>query len=402
MAASTEKTLLAQVYSPAGTFIKTWSEITFRGFTAQLNSGPGECIVTRAVPFDYDGGDLREGNEVRLTVTDRDTRDFTDEGEFNVGTIYRGYISLIEREIDAQSEVVTVHLLGYYTLLSLDVLKNGSQTTLYSKSTTGLSTTSGDLNPTDVGLMARAVIDRFNAETTSSRISYEAADVPNTGTNATYIFEQKTYREAIDKLKELAPENVYWYVDEIGRFSFKEIPATPTHTFIFGRHFTRVRVERSLETVRNVLLLWDGASTYKSYTDTGSIALYGRRVARINDFGSSNVNAMAALAAKFLAENKEPGSKLICTILDNNNVRDMGYDIESIRPGDTCRLLGFSSELSDIFRDNMLITRVNYTLEAVEIEVELVKSGLLDVQARQSREISDISSGGLGIPTTYS
>jgi hypothetical protein len=402
MSASTEKTLLAQVHSPGGTFIKTWNDITFGGFTAQLNSGPGECVITRAVPFDYDGSDLREGNEVLLTVGDRDTLESADPGEVNVTTIYRGYISLIERQIDARSEVVVVHLLGYYTLLALDVLKSGAQTTLYSEATAGLSTTSGDLEPADIGRIARAVIDRFNAETTPPRISYEAADVPNTGTNATYIFEQKTYREAIDKLKELAPQNVYWYVDENGRFSFKETPATPTHTFIFGRHFTRVRTERSLETVRNVLLLWDGDATYKSYTDPGSIALYGRRVARVNDFGASDDDAGDALAAKFLAENKEPGSKLICTILDNNNERDMGYDIESIRPGDTCRLLGFSSELSDIFRDNMLITQVNYTLETVEIEVELVKSGLLDVQARQSREISDIGSGGLGIPTTYS
>ncbi len=82
-------------------------------------------------------------------------------------------------------------------------------------------------------------------------------------------------------------------------------------------------------------------------------------------------------------------------------VQATGTDIEDIHPGDTCRFLGFSSNLSDIFRDNMLITRVSYTLDSVEIEVELNKSGLLDVQARQGRAISDIGNGGLGIPESY-
>ena len=53
-------------------------------------------------------------------------------------------------------------------------------------------------------------------------------------------------------------------------------------------------------------------------------------------------------------------------------------------------------------RDNMLITRVRYALDSVEIEVELTKSGLVDVQARQSRDIADTGSGGLGVPATYS
>jgi hypothetical protein len=399
------KTLLARVSLPSGVFSTVWNNITFQGFTKQLNGGPGECVIAYAVPFDYDGADLREGNDVELIVSDSDTAAIStafDNGSFNTRTIYRGYISLIERLSDGSAETVTVHILGYYTLLALDVLKNGSQTTLYSKSTDGMTTVSGDLGAADIGLLFRAVVDRFIAETGSTRIFYGPDDIPNTGTSATYIFQQKTYRDAIDKLKSLAPTNVYWYVDETGRISFKAVSSAPTHRFIIGRHFTSVDVQRSLETVRNSVLIWNGDAIYKHYEDAASIALYGRRTECLNDYGISDTNAADAAGAKFLAENKDAAVTLTCTIIDNNNDAGLGYDIESIQPGDTCAFLGFSSNLSDIFRDNMIITEVAYNLDSVQIKVELVKSGLVDQQTSQAQDINDIATGGLGIAESYS
>ena len=154
----TEKTLLARVYLPSGLFLQTWEVASFRGFTKQLNGGCSECVIQCAVPFDYDGADLREGNQVDLVISDGDTvAAIEEDGTFNTRLIYRGYISLIERDMDGSSETVTAHLLGFYTLLSIDVLKSSAQTTLYSKPTVGLTTTQGDLAAADIGLMARTV-----------------------------------------------------------------------------------------------------------------------------------------------------------------------------------------------------------------------------------------------------
>jgi hypothetical protein len=302
-----------------------------------------------------------------------------------------------------------VHILGYNTLLALDVLKDASQTTLYSQDVTDawLTTAAGDLDATDIAGMAKAVLDRFTAENGSTRITYDPDEVPDTGVEVAYTFTQKTYREAIDILKSFAPENVYWYIDETGRFSFKPAPTTPTHTFIFGRHLSKIRVERSLEKVRNVALIFNGSygsAVYKGYTDAASIASFGRRVERISDNGIEGAtadDAMDARAAKFLAENKNSSVTLVATIIDNANGDYIGMDIEDINPGDTCRFVGFSSTMSDIFQDNMLITEVNYTLDSVQVRVELVKSGLLDIQQKQGRQINDINNGGLGIPESY-
>lgn len=401
------KQLLAKVSGPSGGYLKTWANINFQSFTKTLNGGAGECVITYAVNFDYNGQDLAENNDVELWISDADTLADTSQDHLafaNAKLIYKGYISLIERDIDGSSETVTVHILGYYTRLDLDILKSTTQTTLYSINTgTGLTTTSGSNAAGDIGLMVRGVMARFNAET-STKLTYDTTSVPNTGTTAKYIFTQMTYREALDALKGMAPTNVYWYVDATGKLSFKAVPTTPTYTFIFGRHFTKAHVERSLEKVRNVALIYSGTSggTYKHYEDLPSIALYGRRTERITSRGIAASGAADAMGAKFLAENKDAALVLKATIFDNNNTQALGADIEAIEPGHTCSIVGYSSNVSNIFQDNMIITQVTYRLDSVDITVELVKSNLFDNAALQDTAIDNINSQGSSIPDTYS
>ena len=201
--------------------------------------GLGSASWNTACPLIMTPTTSKKAMTWKFCIADRETTGDNQHDNLSARIVYKGYISLIERAVSGTSESVTVHLLGYYTRLALDVLKNSAQTTLYSHNTTGLTTTSGSMAAADIGLMVRAVIDRYRAETTDPKIFYVGTtDIPNTGTTATYAFEQKTYREALDKLKDMAPADVYWYVNEAGRLTFKAIPSTPTHTFIFGKHFS--------------------------------------------------------------------------------------------------------------------------------------------------------------------
>lgn len=394
------KSVVARVSLSNGQYLTDWVDIDFKGFSKALDGGPGECVFSLGVAFDYSSNDLAVGNDVEIIVSDADTLANSVYG-LGARIVYKGYISLVERDVNGSREGVTVHLLGYYTLLGLDTLKNGTQTTLYT-AVAGLTTASGSQAAADIGLIMRSVIDRYRAENSSPKLFYSGtSDIPDTGATVTYTFQRKTYREAFDTLKSLAPANIYWYVDESGRVTFKTKPTTPTHTFVFGKHFTAVHVEESFEKVRNFLLVWNGATIHNHYQDDASIASYGRRAELINDYGIANTNAADQIGAKFLAENKQPEIKVVCAVTDNADGKK-GYDIESIQPGDTCTFLGFSSSLADTFRDNMLITKVDYTLDKAVIEVEIVRSGLLDLLARQSRGLSDINSGGLGVPATYS
>jgi hypothetical protein len=126
--------------------------------------------------------------------------------------------------------------------------------------------------------------------------------------------------------------------------------------------------------------------------DATSIAQYGRRIEATNNYGVADTDAADQLGSKCFAESKEPEIKVTCTIIDNAD-GEKGYDIESIQPGETCRFVGYNSGLSNIFRDNMLITNVTYSLNQAIIDVEIIHAGLLDVQSKQGQSIADISSG---------
>lgn len=398
-----KKQIIINIHTSSGEFINTWTDATFEAFQKEINGGPGECVIRLGKEFDYGERDLKEGNEVEIRISDKDTvADITEGTKSRI--IYRGYMSMIEREANGNGEGITVHLLGYYTLLALDFLKNGAQTTLYTDVAAGLAVAAPS-NNADIGLVMRAIIDRYRAETSNPRISYDSADIPDTGTVGSYSFERMTYREAMDKAKEMSPIGNFYYVDERGLVKFGAKPSTPTHKFIFGRHFAKINLQRSIEKIRNFLLLWNGETgagvVYKHYQDDESIALYGRRAHATNDYGIDNVAAADLIGDKFINESKDPEAKVICEILDNNGDDDMGYDIESIQPGDTCSFYGFDPFLAEIFKDNMLITKVRYSLDKAVIEVEITKSGLIDFQEIQRRKIAELSAGGLSIPVTY-
>lgn len=394
-----KKSIIAIVTNSAGAYTKVWDTFSFSGFDKQIYGGLGECVLTLPYRFDYSGSDLVLGNTVELRISDEDTV------TTGARTIYRGYISLIEREIDGSIEQTRVHLLGDYTLLSLDFLKNSSHTTLYTTAT-GLSQTSADNASGDVGVIARDVIRLYRSATGSgARIGYSLGSIPENGNNAKYIFQQSTYRDALDKLVSMATVGTYWYIGEDGVVKFMTPSTTPVHKFIQGRHFSKIHIEQSLETSRNVLLVWNGktggSSVYKHYEDAASQLRYGRRADAANEYGIVDTGSADNLGARYLGRRKNPDLKVTCTILDNNE-NEYGYDIESIQPGDTCTFYGFSDDAGILFQDNMIITQVQYSLESVQIIVEFVNSALISVQNQQSTEIADLSTGGINIPESYS
>ncbi len=398
-----KKNVLIKVYDNGGTFLTTWKDAKFEQFTKEINGGLGECIIEFGKVFDYSGSDLQVGNNIEIIISDSDTVGVLDGYKI----IYSGYISMINPWIKGNDEGVTVHILGHYTKLALDVLKNGTQTTLYSDSSAGLTTSSpGSL--ADVGLIMRGIITRYRAETTNPKINYDTLTIPLSSTNGTYKFEMKTYREAMDKVKSIAPSNWYYYINEVGMVYFKSKPTTATHKFIFGKHFSSINVEYGIEKVRNVMLFWnkkgDAASVYKSYTDSNSISLYGRRVEKYFDSAVTSTTESGLISTKFLAENKNPDAKVICEIVDNNEDSNKGYDIESINPGDTCSFFGFDSSFSSILKENMIISRIVYSLNKVELTIENILSSLVDLQADNSKAIDDINATSVvsGSPTIYS
>ncbi len=389
------KQILIKASQSDGTFIRTLTEANLRSFTKNINGGLGECIIDFGVKFDYAQPELVLGNHIDILVGD--TESIADTNE-SYRRIYSGYISLIEPFVEEREKVV-IHCLGHYTKLNLDILKSGLTTTMNTNATTGVGT--GAVAASDIGLVMRGIIDRYVAETTNPQLNYTPGSIPDISTNMQFSFEQQTYREAMDKVRAVAPADYYFYVDEDGEVTFRAKSTSADHNFTFGRDMSLVRVSRSMEKIRNVILIWDGqpAGIYRAYEDADSIVTYGRRIERLNDFGIQVEATADEIGTAFILENKDPDIKVIVEILDSNNENGLGFDIEDINPGNTCSFFNFNADQSDIFRENMLITKVTYTPEKAIVTVERFRSSVVDLLERSDRGLGKLFTNGT--PAAY-
>jgi hypothetical protein len=382
-----KKQLFVDVYDPAtGLKITSWLTANLNQFTKNINSGLSECILELPYNFDYAGADIAEGNEVKISISDNDT------GGGVQRLIYWGYISMIEGMISDRQETMKVHLLGFQTMLALDIVRNSLDTTI-------------TFTAVDIGTIIRTIIDYFKIANPLSKLSYTALTIPTVGQVITYTLYRTFYQDALDRVRAVAPPNYYFYIDENNVVNFKAKPTTPTHTFVLGKHFTSVQAQRGVEKIRNSLLLWNGliggSQIYKRYEDAGSIALYGRRTKIVDDNGVGNIATANMLAANFLTENKDPEIVLTVEIIDNTeNTDGKGYDIESIQPGDTCSFIGFSEAFASRYLSaNMLITSVVYTLDKVTLTIDPRNLGIVDWQDQTAKNALQNKSDDT--PVTY-
>ena len=108
-----------------------------------MNAGPSECVILIDEMFEYTGVDLQLGNEVEVRIADADSTSQT-AGSSAVGmsqsgtrTVFRGYISLIENNVEGQKEESRCASPWLLYPLGTDYLKSSAATTLYSHSRTG-------------------------------------------------------------------------------------------------------------------------------------------------------------------------------------------------------------------------------------------------------------------------
>ena len=337
------KQVFVDVYDAAtGSLLKTWSDkVNISEFSKDTNGGLGECIIELGEAIDYAGTELAVGNRVKVRVADNDVAAGT------TLTVYDGYISSMEPYVGDRREGITIHVLGYHTRFAMDVLKNGLTTTI-------------SYSAQDVGTIMRDIISKFLAVNTTVPITYDETSIPNSGTTVTYSFERRTYAEAIEALRRIAPQDYIFYIGADGVVMFSQKPVTPAHSFILGKHFSSIHIRTGIEKVKNVIIIWNGEKVtsivYRGYEDTASVAAYGRRVELVNDYGISDAATADKFASRFLGENKDPEVVVEVEIMDNTEDATKGYDIENIEPGDTCKFIGFPVDfVSRYLGDNMLI-----------------------------------------------
>ncbi|MCK9599689.1 MAG: hypothetical protein M0R06_11660 [Sphaerochaeta sp.] len=393
------KTVTVKTYSPAGVFLGVLLGAQVGDVSMSLDGGVGECVIGVPAPFGADGQAWAEGNRVELSVGDADTASDASPEPGAAVVVFSGTITRVLRETGSSGSRVTVGALGDQHLLGCDILRVGAQTTLYSKATDGLTVTSGDQSAADIGEMARAVLDAYLVANPTSRLHYLPGDVPDVGVSATYTFEAMSVRDALDALKGMAA-GVHWFVDASGRVTFGPTGGGTAHALTFGRELTYARIERSLERTRNSWLVWDGkaAGTYVRFEDAASVAAVGRRMEVRSDYGLADADAVAALGARLLSERKDVDVRLTLEVADSSAAN--GYDIETLRPGDTVRLMGFDADVADwTFRDAMLVTSVTWRRGSATVTVDVSPFGLVSAASGLSKDVAGLETRG--IPESY-
>ena len=379
------KKYFVKIYQPNGSYINTLSDVTFNGFTKLMNGGLGNCGFTLARKID-DFKELEEiyyNYRVEIYVIDKDT---SSEGK----KIYSGFIISYNPFIDGKKEGINFSCMGYWSKLTSSILKNG----------TAIEIT---YNSTDPAIMIKNIIDRYRIETNNPIINYTNQSITGTGTTTSYTFNSKTYAEAIEKSRQMSPSGFYYYLDTDNILHFDGKPSLASHTFILGKHFKSINVEKTMDSVFNKIIFGNGDSIpqiFKLYSDSNSISLYDDRWLIEIDGRVTSSTTADAIGNWLLTKNKDPKIKTTIEIIDNND-NESGYDIESIEPGQTCRILNVNSQLSSTFTDNMVITKIDYNLDSAKIELESEKA---DINlGNKIKELSDkiIKEENKNNPTNY-
>lgn len=379
------------------------SEPTFR---FSINGGPGQVTVKLARKIDEfgEGYDIVLNRKVDIYVYDRD--------QPNGLLLYQGYISSYAPVLDGSGEYLEIVLLGYVVEIGQRILKDGAGNTTI------------DYFTEDPSIIMKDIIDKYRAQ--GGNLNYSTNSIAITGTDTTYRFANYTVKEALDKIIELTPYNWYWRIDPNGTIFLRERSAAPDHRLYIGKHINYMRPERSLESLRNVVYFIGGTpegeeQLYRKYTRTSSISTWGIREEKITDSRVTTNDTADTKANRFLDERQEPDVRTVIKILDNNGENsNIGYDIESIKPGDTISIENLKTSqkelslwnqsnwdaafwnfaVSSVTSDILNVITVNYEPDMVEIEaaraLPVIAKRIEDIQ----RNVDSLTTEGLPVMPT--
>ena len=375
------------VFDNAENYITTWNDVVSEpSFDDSVNGGLGEMKVLLARNSDDFGesDDVDFRNQVILTAFDDETSDGV--------VIFNGWISGYTPVLEEDKEHIEITILGYVQELSrVELLDNGSG--INDSPSAGKTTLT--YTAQEPGDILKDIIDKYNSLTgVFGKIDYTTSpdSIGDTGITVTYTFNTVSILDAINKVIEMCPANWYWHLDANNIIHLKEYPTTPDHTFYVGKDVIKIAPYKRIENVKNVAYITGkdtgSGNLFRTKSHGSSITNYGRSVVFISDNRVSN----AATADKFMDASLDTYDstevRTQASILDSNNERGIGYDIETIAPGDVVNFLNFLSkktyslwgrmiwnvdvwgyDISNVTATNVNIVKVSYSPNKVDIEV---------------------------------
>lgn len=238
-------------------------------------------------------------------------------------------------------------------------------TDLYFKTYYSGGATSSPFNSQDPTAMLQTIIDSYVSA--GGVANYGSGTIDASGVTASYTFKVNTVLEAIQKVRDLAGADFYWYVDPATLVLYmKRTATTPAHKFIKGRHLEQVQIGGTVEHVRNILYfsggdIGGGVNLFTKYTNTSSLNTQGRR--RLDRISDNRVTLQATadlIASNFLSQNR--GVAYSSPVVINGS----SYDISTIHVGDVIAFEGFGN-----FADYITVQVARLTRHPDSVELVL-------------------------------
>lgn len=346
----TSKYYIYRVYKN-GVYQTTWTDevITEPEFESEINNGAGEMVIQLARTFDSFGedSDVTLNNKVECWCVDKERT----EGIL----IYSGYISGYRPIIDENDEYIEVNLFSYMGELERFILKDaGGNTTL-------------TYNSYDPSAILTDVIDKYRA--LGGTINYSATSIETTGTTVSYTFNTNTVLEAVEKVIQLCPVGWYFRVDPDNTIYLKPKQNVPEHTVRLGKEVENIETDRRMEDIVNTVFFIGGGDPplYNKYQDQTSIDLYGPHEIKVVDERVTVGNTAQTISNRIITQQKDPEVRTKMIIVDSNGpTGKLGYDNESIKPGETITVENLPPGLNTI--QTVQILSVSYTPDSIEVE----------------------------------
>lgn len=314
-------------------FVTTWDAVweeevvSLPTFSSSVNGGFGALYVKLARDWTNYGEnyDVKLGNRVVCWVADK---------EYPNGQIlYAGFINSYSPIIENGKQLVEVEIWGESARLEDYILEDSSGNT---------TLTYNSQDPSDI---VRDIIDIYRD--LGGDLNYTASSVVDTGTTVSYTFSVNTVREALDKAVELAPDNWYWVIGNDNMLYFRQSSDTVAdHRLTVGTQIKNARITKSRDSIVNQVYLVGGTppaspQIYKKTVNSGSSSAYGVRSQRYIDERITTDGTATLISDRILSRQSSPKTIVQIEVIDNNGVEDgLGYDIESISPGDSIKILG--------------------------------------------------------------
>ena len=349
-----KKQIFIKTYTNAGVFKGVFFDFIFSSFSNSLNGGLGDLTVTVPRKWDEYNSDsaIVIGYELKIYIADEENTSGIQ--------IYSGEIDSINASVSGGGESVTINCSGYVHQLATDLMEYAGKT-IYKKYTT-----------TEISAIIKDMLDNYQARRGDDRITYDvgATTIDSTAKSITLEVFCESPLEAIQHASIEADSDWFWRIGVDNNFYFTDIPTTPTHLFQMGKDIIEINTNRNIRDTKTSILVTNGLASgdgdviMQRYTDSTATAEYGRRIERKRD---GRYKATAGKADEFANRTldifKDPINVVKIRVIDSNLAG--GYDIESIKPGDTCKIINITD--NDALSDNMLITTITYSIDYVDL-----------------------------------